>query len=31
MNIASPFNYLGGKFKLLDQIQPLFKEKELGV
>ena len=29
INIASPFNYIGGKFKLLDQIQPLFDEKEV--
>ena len=29
INIASPFNYIGGKFKLLDQIQPLFDEKEI--
>lgn len=29
MNVASPFNYLGGKFKLLSQIQPLLKDKEV--
>ena len=28
-NIQSPFNYTGGKFKLLDQIQPYFKESEV--
>lgn len=27
MNIASPFNYVGGKFKLLDQLLPLFPSK----
>ena len=29
INIACPFNYTGGKFKLLDQLQPLFDEKEV--
>lgn len=29
MNIACPFNYIGGKFKLLEQLQPLFDEKEV--
>ncbi|QZO76117.1 Dam family site-specific DNA-(adenine-N6)-methyltransferase [Helcococcus kunzii] len=29
MNISSPFNYIGGKFKLLEQLQPLFAEKEV--
>lgn len=29
MHISCPFNYIGGKFKLLKQIQPLFKEKEV--
>ncbi len=26
MNIPCPFNYTGGKFKLLEQLQPLFDE-----
>lgn len=26
MNISCPFNYIGGKFKLLEQMQPLFNE-----
>lgn len=29
MNISCPFNYTGGKFKLLEQLQPLFDEKEV--
>lgn len=29
MNIPCPFNYTGGKFKLLEQLQPLFDEKEV--
>ena len=29
INISCPFNYTGGKFKLLDQIQPLLNEKEV--
>ena len=29
MNISCPFNFTGGKFKLLDQIQPLFDEKNV--
>ncbi|HDL5761948.1 TPA: DNA adenine methylase, partial [Mannheimia haemolytica] len=29
MNISCPFNYIGGKFKLLEQLQPLFNEKEV--
>lgn len=29
MNISCPFNYTGGKFKLLKQLQPLFDEKEV--
>ncbi|MDU7033147.1 MAG: Dam family site-specific DNA-(adenine-N6)-methyltransferase [Finegoldia magna] len=29
MNISCPFNYIGGKFKLLEQLQPLFDEKEV--
>lgn len=29
INISCPFNYTGGKFKLLKQIQPLFHEKEV--
>ena len=29
MNISCPFNYIGGKFKLLKQLQPLFNEKEV--
>lgn len=29
MNISCPFNYIGGKFKLLEQIQPLFYESEV--
>ena len=29
MNIACTFNYIGGKFKLLEQLQPLFDEKEV--
>ena len=29
MNISCPFNYIGGKFKLLEQIQPLFNESEV--
>ncbi|WP_197021674.1 DNA adenine methylase [Ureaplasma diversum] len=29
INISSPFNYIGGKFKLLEQLQPLFNEKEV--
>ena len=24
INVACPFNYIGGKFKILDQLQPLF-------
>ena len=28
-NISCPFNYIGGKFKLLKQIQPYFAEKEV--
>ncbi len=28
-NIASPFNYTGGKYKLLPQIQPLFRKTEV--
>ncbi len=28
-NIASPFNYTGGKFKLLNQLQPLFAKKNV--
>lgn len=28
INISCPFNYTGGKFKLLEQLQPLFIEKE---
>lgn len=28
-NIASPFNYTGGKFKLLNQMQPLFSEGDV--
>ena len=28
MNISCPFNYTGGKFKLLEQLQPLFDERE---
>lgn len=31
VNISCPFNYIGGKFKLLNQLQPLFAEKELFV
>lgn len=27
MNIACPFNYIGGKFKLLEQMQPYFNEE----
>lgn len=29
INIPCPFNYTGGKFKLLEQLQPLFDEKEV--
>lgn len=29
INISSPFNYIGGKYKLLEQLQPLFDEKEI--
>lgn len=29
MNIPCPFNYTGGKFKLLEQLQPLFDKKEV--
>lgn len=29
LNISCPFNYIGGKFKLLGQLQPLFDEKEV--
>ena len=29
INISCPFNYVGGKFKLLEQLQPLFDEKEV--
>ena len=29
MNIPCPFNYIGGKFKLLEQLQPLFDKKEV--
>ncbi|MDO5037723.1 MAG: Dam family site-specific DNA-(adenine-N6)-methyltransferase [Tissierellia bacterium] len=29
MNISCPFNYIGGKFKLLEQLQPLFDEKDI--
>lgn len=29
MNISCPFNYTGGKFNLLKQLQPLFDEKEV--
>lgn len=29
MNISCPFNYIGGKFKLLEQIQPLFYKSEV--
>ena len=29
MNISCPFNYTGGKFKLLDQLQPLLREKKV--
>ena len=29
INISCPFNYIGGKFKLLKQIQPLFNESEV--
>jgi len=29
VNISCPFNYIGGKFKLLEQLQPLFYEKEV--
>ena len=29
INIPCPFNYTGGKFKLLEQLQPLFTEKEV--
>ena len=29
LNISCPFNYTGGKFKLLEQLQPLFDEKEV--
>ena len=28
-NISCPFNYTGGKFKLLEQLQPLFDKKEV--
>ena len=29
VHISCPFNYTGGKFKLLKQLQPLFDEKEV--
>ncbi len=29
VNIPCPFNYIGGKFKLLEQLQPLFYENEV--
>lgn len=29
MNISCPFNYIGGKFKLLEQMQPYFSEEEV--
>lgn len=29
INISCPFNYSGGKFKLLEQLQPLFDEKRV--
>jgi len=29
LNISCPFNYTGGKFKLLEQLQPLFDKKEV--
>ena len=29
MNVSCPFNYTGGKFKLLEQIQPLFSEGDV--
>ncbi len=29
MNIPCPFNYIGGKFKLLEQMQPYFHESEV--
>ena len=29
LNISCPFNYTGGKFKLLEQLQPLFNKKEV--
>ena len=29
INISCPFNYIGGKFKLLEQLQPLFLEKDV--
>lgn len=29
INISCPFNYTGGKFKLLDQIQPYLNEREV--
>ena len=27
--VSSPFNYTGGKYKLLEQLQKLFKEEEI--
>ncbi len=29
LNISCPFNYIGGKFKLLEQMQPYFSEQEV--
>lgn len=29
INISCPFNYIGGKFKLLEQLQPLFYDQEV--
>ena len=29
VNISCPFNYIGGKYKLLDQMKPLFKESSV--
>lgn len=29
INISSPFNYTGGKYKLLEQLQPLFSEGDV--
>ena len=29
LNISCPFNYTGGKFKLLEQLQPLFDKKKV--